>query len=267
MKTYKIFGLIAAMVLTFASCETDVDDPAGSRSEGVVPAIIDLNPAVYDSNDLDNTFIQFTLDVDAPATEASVVVSLNGDQRRVVVGTYTTFPATVQVLLSAAAEKLGMTLAQVELGDAFNFEVVTVVGGKSYFSSAAFNAPVVCAYNPDLVSGSYRAVSDGWGVDGNVTITVDPEDDFIVYVAGLETIDGVNEDLGPLKMIVNPLNFEVEAVKTVLASVVTWNPAYTNMAYAGSGLLNTCTGTYTMLFAITVDQGSFGSYDFVLTKN
>jgi hypothetical protein len=160
-----------------------------------------------------------------------------------------------------------MTLAQVELGDIFSFEVVTVIGGKSYYSSAAFNAPVVCAYNPALVSGSYHAVSAGWAVEGDVTITVDPEDDYIVYVAGLETIDGVNEDLGPLKMIVNPLDFSVTAVKTVLASVVTWNPNYTNMAYEGSGILNTCTGTYEMFYTITVDQGSFGGYAFTLTKN
>lgn len=264
MKTYKIFGLIAAMVLTFASCETKVDDPAGSRGEGVVPEISNLNPAVYDSNDLENTYVQFTLDGVAPATEASVVVSLNGDQTRAVVGTYTTFPATVQILLSDAAEKLGMTLAQVELGDIFNFEIVTVIGGKTYYSSAAFNAPVVCAYNPDFVSGSYHAISEGWASEGDVTITVDPEDDFIVYVAGLEAIEGLDEDQGPLKMIVDPLDFSVVAVKTVIASDA-WG--YHNIAYEGTGLLNTCTGTYEMLYTITVDEGSFGSYEFTLTKN
>jgi hypothetical protein len=264
MKTYKIFGLIAAMVFTFASCETEVDNPAGARGKGVVPAITNLNPAVYDSNDLEGTFVQFTLDGVAPATEASVVVSLNGDGARAVVGTYTTFPATVQILLSSAVEVLGMTLAQVELGDIFSFEVVTVIGGKSYYSSAAFNAPVVCAYNPALVSGSYHALSEGWGAEGDVTITVDPLDDYIVYVAGLEAIEGLDEDQGPLKMIVNPLDFSVVAVKTVIASDA-WG--YTNIAYEGTGLLNTCTGTYTMLYAITVDQGSFGSYEFILTKN
>lgn len=264
MKTYKIFGLIAAMVLTFASCETKVDDPAGARGEGVNPAITNLNPAVYDSNDLDNTYVQFTLDGVAPATEASVVVSLNGDQARAVVGTYTTFPATVQILLSDATTALGMTLAQVELGDIFSFEIVTVIGGKSYYSSAAFNAPVVCAYNPALVSGSYHAFSAGWGSEGDITITVDPDDDYIVYVAGLEAIEGLVEDQGPLKMIVNPLDFSVTAVKTVIASDA-WG--YTNIAYEGSGILNTCTGTYEMFFNITVDQGSFGGYAFTLTKN
>jgi hypothetical protein len=63
---------------------------------------------------------------------------------------------------------------------------------------------------------------------------------------------------------VNELNFDVVAVKTVLASAA-WS--YTNFAYAGSGKLNTCDGTFEIFFTITVDQGSFGSYDFVLTKN
>jgi hypothetical protein len=264
MKTYKIFGFIAAIVLTFASCETQVDDPAGPRGTAVVPSVTNLNPAVYDSNELETTYVQFTLGLDAPATEAIVVVSINGDKSRATVGTYTSFPATVKVLLSDVVIKLGMTLEDVELGDIFNFEIGAVIGGKTYYSNAAFNAPVVCAYNPELVTGSYRAVSAGWEVDGNVTITVDPEDDYIVYVAGLVLLDGAVEDQGPLKMIINPLNFQVTAVKTVLGSSFY---GYTNVAYAGSGLLNTCTGTYNMLFSITVDQGSFGSYDFVLTKN
>ncbi len=55
-------------------------------------------------------------------------------------------------------------------------------------------------------------------MDGNVTITVDPDDPYIVYVAGLIELDGLPEDKGPLKMVVNPLNFEVTAVKTVLAT-------------------------------------------------
>ncbi len=264
MKTYKIFGLIAAMVLTFASCETQVDDPAGPRGTAVVPSITNLNPAVFDSNELETTFVQFTLGLEAPATEAIVVVSLNGDKARAEVGTYTSFPANIQILLSDVVTELGMTLEQVELGDIFNFEVGAVIGGKTYYSNAAFNAPVVCAYNPDLVTGSYRAVSAGWAVDGNVTITVDPEDDYVVYVAGLVVLDGQVEDQGPLKMIVNPLDFSVTAVKTVLGTSFF---GYDNVAYAGSGILNTCTGTYEMLFTITVDQGSFGSHDFVLTKN
>jgi len=155
-------------------------------------------------------------------------------------------------------------LADVKLNDEFTFEVVTIKNGKKYYSNAAIVAPVVCAYDPAFVSGSYHAHSDDWGSDGDVTITVDPNNPFIVYVAGLEAIEGLNEDKGPLKMVINSTNFAVTAVHTVLASDA-WG--YHNIAYEGSGKLNTCDGTYTMLYKITVDEGSFGSFNFVLTKN
>lgn len=268
MKTFKIFGLFAALVLTFASCETEVEDPAGQRGLGVVPSVTDVNPAVFDSNDLQNTYVQFNIDLSSPATEAIVYVSFNGDKSRVEMGRYSTFPATVQVLLTDAAAGLGMTVDQVELGDVFTFEIAAVVDGKIYFSNAAFNAPLVCAYNPDLVTGSYHAVSDDWGLDGDVTITVDPEDDFKLYVTGLAAIEGLNEDQGPLVMEVNPLNFEVTALKSVLASdVAPWGLPYTGYFYEGFGVLNTCDGTYTMTFTIGVDQGTWGAFNFTFTKN
>jgi hypothetical protein len=265
MKRFKIFGLIATLVLTFASCETEVEDPAGLRGEGVVPSISNVNPAVYDSNDLNNTFVQFSVGVDDPAVnEVIVVASYKGDKRRTEIMRVSTFPATVKLQLKDVAAKLGLQLGSVALGDVFNFEVLTVQGANTYRSNAALNAAVVCAYNPALVTGSYRAVSAGWEADGTVTITADPNDPFILYIAGLAALDGLTEDLGPLKLQVNKLNYDVTAVKTVLASKA-WS--YTNFAYAGSGKLNTCNGTFTMLFSVTVDQGSFGSYDWTLTRN
>lgn len=265
MKTYKIFGLLAAMVMTFVSCETEVVDPAGVRDGGVQPAITNLNPAVYDSNNMTTTFVQFTIDLGTETvTEAIVVASYNGDMARVEVARVSTFPATVQLLLSDVVTDMGMTLADVSLGDEFTFEVLTVKNGKTTRSNAAFVAPVVCAYSSANVSGSYHAVSASWASEGDVTITVDPEDPYIVYVAGLETIEGLNEDQGPLKMIVNPLDYSVEAEKTILASIA-WS--YHNIAYEGTGTLNTCTGTYNMNFTISVDEGNFGAHDFILTKN
>ncbi len=269
MKKIKIFGLIATLILTFSSCETDVDDPAGVRGVGVVPAIVDLNPAVYDSNDLENTFVQFTLDItESSVSEAVVVASYNGDKKRTEMTRISSFPSTIKLTLKDVAAKLGISLASVELADVFTFEIVTIQGQESYFSSAAFNAAVVCAYNSEMASGSYHAVSDGWGLDGNVTITVDPENEYIVYVSGLAAIEGLNEDKGPLKMIINELDYSVDAEKTVLASdVAPWGLPYTGYNYQGFGELNTCDGTYKMTFTIGVDQGSWGAYDFVLTKN
>lgn len=264
MKKYKLLIFLAAMILSFSACETDVDDPAGPRNEGVIPSITNLNPAVFDVNDLANTFIKFDVDVTSAVSEVVVVASFNGDLRRVTLKSYTTFPAKDEVIyMRDVAAAMGISLDEISPGDLFTLELLTIQGPKTYRSSAVINAAAVCLYDPAMVSGDYKAVSPDWPADGPVTITVDPDNKFIVYVAGLAALDGLDEDQGPLKMVVDSLNFEVEAVRTVLATAAF---GYDNIAYEGFGTLNTCDGTYSMNFTITVDQGSFGQYFFSLIK-
>ena len=264
MKTYKILAFMAAMVLTFSACETEVDDPAGLRDEGVVPSITNLKPAVFDVNEPAETFIKFDLDVDPKVSEIIVVASFNGDLRRVTLKNYTTFPAKdIKIYMREAAAALGVKLEDIEPGDVFNLELLTVQGDNTYRSNAVINAGAVCAYDTDLVTGAYYAVSDDWGSEGPITITADPNDEYTLYVTGLATMDGLVEDGDPLKMKVNELDFSVKAEKTVIATAFF---QYTNGAYEGFGNLNTCDGTYKMFFTISVDQGSFGQNAFTLTK-
>lgn len=264
MKTNKILAFLVALVIVFTSCETEVEDPAGNRGVGFVPSITNLNPAVFDVNDPANTFLQFDLNADPNiVSEVKLLVSYNGLQQKKEVKSIQNFPQNVKIFMHEAASAVGISLDEIGAGDAFTIEAVTIQGGKTFISNAVINAAVVCAYNPENVSGSYHAVSADWAMDGTVTLTVDPEDPYVIYVAGLATLDGLTEDMGPLKMVVNPLDFTVKAEKTALASVA-WD--YTNISYEGSGKLNTCDGTYEMLFSITVDQGSFGSYPFTFTK-
>ncbi|MDD3525514.1 MAG: hypothetical protein PHX39_00985, partial [Bacteroidales bacterium] len=181
MKTFKILTLLAAMVLTFSACETDVVDPAGLRNEGVIPTISKLDPASFDINDPANTFIKFDVDVTSAVSEVTYVVSYNYNEKgllRVPVKNSTIFPAKdVIIYMHEAAAALGMPLDSVNPGDVFTIELLTKQGQKTYRSSAVINAAAVCAYDPEMVSGAYKAVSSDWGVDGPITITIDPEDE------------------------------------------------------------------------------------------
>ncbi len=268
MKKFKLFSLIAALILIVTACDTKVVDPAGDRDVAPVPGIVDLNPATFDVYDLDNSFIKFTLVLDdSRVSEAKVLVSYKGDKRRVEIAKVTSFPQDLQIKVKDVAAQLGMQLADVKAADVFNFEVQTIVGGETYFSSAAFNAAVVCGYEIDNVTGSYHAFSDDWGLDDDVTIVADPNNEYILYVHGLASVEGLVE-IAPLKLIVNDKNFSVTAEKTVLAAdVEPWGLPYTGYFYEGSGELNTCDGTYTMNFTIGVDQGTWGLQAFVFTKN
>jgi len=268
MKRNILPALIILLTLFVSGCE-ELKDPAGRRGESVVPIISEADPGVFIIGDGDS-FIEFEVDFDSGDEPelTEVLVSHQDNMERLKIAELTTFPATVSFTLDEALDVLGIALAEVEIGDIIFFEMQTTKDGLTTRSIAAYPIPVVCVYDPVLAYGSYRAVSGDWAVNGNVTITPDPVDPYTIYVKGLETIDGLNEDRGPLPMHINPSSFKVTVDKTVLATLVTWaNPPYHNIAYAGTGRFNSCDGTYEMDFIISVDEGSFGSFPFTLTRN
>jgi hypothetical protein len=272
MKKIKIISLlIASMAMMLVSCD-EYENPVGSRGVGVVPSISSIDPGVFDSNNPTTTYVQFVVDVPeesaSSVSEAIIQLSFNEKWERVEYSTITTFPATIKILLSDAASKLGLVLDSITLGDVVNIEVLTVTNGQTYRSKiGVLNAALVCVYDPDKVSGAYHSVSSDWGSEGDITITVDPSDEYTLYVYGLEEMEGLTEDVGPLKMVVNKTDYSVEAPRSIMvSSLAPWGYSYTNLAYGGEGTLNTCDGTYEMAFEISVDQGSFGTYNFVFTK-
>ena len=133
-------------------------------------------------------------------------------------------------------------------------------------SSTSVVYPVACGYEPALATGTYVSYSapDQWNSGGDITITADPVDNTKIYVAGLASIEGLNEDLGPLVMHINPLTFDVTADRTVIASDYF---GYTNGAFEGKGTFNSCNGSYAMSFTISVDEGNFGTYKFTFTRD
>ena len=257
----KIFGLIAVMLVTLTACEEDVIDM--NRGEGVVPMITNLDPAVF--SEAEGTYISFDIDAPDYTGELVVLASVDGDKSRTPVKTISNLPANVTVTLAEVAAAKGMSVDDFDVGQIFNFEVQTQKGDRTYRSLASFNSPLACEYLPENVSGDYTATSAGWGVNGPITIVADEDDPFTLYVSGLAALDGLDEDLGPLKMVVNPGNFHVTVETQALATEV-WL-GYTHLSYGGSGTLDTCTGIYTMNFTITVSAGSYGSFAFTFSPN
>jgi len=58
MKKIKILGLIVTLIIVLFSCEEE-KDPAGLRGVAVIPTITDINPAIFDSKDLENSYIEY----------------------------------------------------------------------------------------------------------------------------------------------------------------------------------------------------------------
>ncbi len=268
MKRNIITGLFFLLIMVVFSCQK-LKDPAGQRNVGVVPVVSDPNPGLF-INGNNNSYIEFTVSFPSgtSADKTQVNVIHQGSPGEAKVADLTTFPATVDITLGEVISALGIQASDIQNGDVIYVEVLTTKNGVTTRSYGDKAITVACNYDKTLAAGSYHCVSpaDQWNVNGNITLTNDPIDPYTVYVAGLETIDGNVEDLGPLPMHIDPVTLKVTAVKTALVSSVSWGP-YHNLAYEGTGSYNSCDGSYSMSFAISVDEGAFGTFPFTFTRN
>jgi hypothetical protein len=265
MKKINTLGLIITLIVIFFSCE-ELPDPAGLRGVAIVPGISDIDPGIFDSKDLENSYVEFVITVPAGTQTDKITVqgSYNNNFERVTVIEVTSFPATVRIFSSDLAQKLGIVLNDIENGDIFVLELLTFAKGRATRSNAILNVPVACAFNEALSVGSYHAISD-WPSENDVTITSDPGDPYTIYVAGLAEIDGIDEDLGPFVMHINPATFTVTTEEKLLASDYY---GYGGVTYSGNGVYSSCTGTYTLYIDISIGAyGSQGIYRFDITRN
>ncbi len=265
MKRIKSLGIIITLIMIIFGCE-ELKDPAGERGIAVIPEISNINPALFDSKDLENSYVEFTVDL-VPGTSVDKCIiegSFNGNQERVEIAEISAFPSTVRIVSSVAAQKIGIALDDISNGQVFTFELVTTANGVTTRSNAAINVPVACAYDVNLATGSYHSVSSDWNSEGDITITADADDPYTLYVTGLEEMEGLVEDVGPLVMHINPVDYSVIADKSILASDA-WG--LTNIAYEGTGVYSSCDGSFVMYFEISVVEGSWGTFQFTFTRN
>ncbi len=245
-------------------CE-ETKDPAGIRGVAVVPGISDLNPVNFNSNDLENSYIEFKVNVPAGTNPDKIVVqgSYQDNKERIVIKELTSFPATVRISSSDVAQKLGIALEDVSPGAVFMFELVTTANGTTTLSPAVLFIDVVCAYDVNLATGSYHSVSD-WPYENDVTITSDPDDPYTLYVADLAALEGIEEDLGPYVIHIDPVSFAVTTETKLLASDYF---GYGGVTYSGGGSYSSCNGSFVLNIDISIGTfGSQGIYQFVLTR-
>jgi hypothetical protein len=287
----KILALLAIGVFLLPTCQKEPNLRMPELSNGVIPLI--EKDASKDQNISSTDLAGFigTIKVglyykDKPKS-MNLMVCMNDDHANtgIVKANITSFPTAVDISVASLVDILpGLdSINQLLPGDYFMFYVdVTLENGKivngndtlyDAYNSSIVNLPgsslnvkysVLCPLDLPLTHGDYHSVSADWNSEGDITITPDLVDPYTVYVAGLYTIEGGNEDLGPLVMHIDPVTSEVIADKTVIASDYFGDA---NGAFEGTGTYNNCDGSYQMKFEITVDAGSYGVYNFTFTRN
>jgi hypothetical protein len=266
MKQYKILTLLLGLAMMISGCEDTNESLVGSRGLAIVPTISDINPAFYTS-DLASSYVAFTVDLEEGDNADSAEIQVTFKGKTAVVQSVESFPSTITLPALDAIEALGISESDVQIDDFFLYHVVTTNEGKSTRSRAALKVFVTCEFDPILTEGSYHVVSDDWQVEGDVTFTADPNNPYLIAVTGLFAMEGGAPNDNVLYLNIDPSNFSVTHETTLLGPSSPWG-AYTNYYYNPvEGLYKSCTGTFEMVFGITVDEGGFGNYKFIFTKN
>lgn len=290
----KILTILALGFFLLSKCERDPDLNMPDLKSAVIPKVTkdpgkDQTIFIAEIADFAGSVItDFYWPKDKPKS-MDLIVAYNDepDTSITVISNITSWPTKFDFTVASLVDIIPNLndIAEVENGDFFRFytnitlEDGTLIRGRdtlyAAFSSGIANLPnsstsVVykvysCRYDPVIASGSFHSISEDWVTEGDITIAVDPDDNTTVYVTGIEEIEGLVEDKGPLVMHIDTDSFIVTADHSVIAS--DFFGLYHNIAYEGDGTFDPCTGTYEMSFAISVDEGSFGTFAFTFTKN
>ncbi len=265
---FKQISVFFAAALLLSACDDTNENLVGHRGEGVVPVISDVNPAFYTS-DLANSFIAFSVDLQEgdEVDAAELEVSFGGVSA--MVRSISSFPATISLTATEAMAALGLSTDDVEIGDSFLVYVLTTKDGVTTRSQAALNVLVTCEFDPDVLGGSYKMVSEDWEISGDVTVTVDASNPYQISITGITDVEGLVGNGNALILTIDQNSFKMTGAKTILAAdLAPWDLSYTNYYYEPiGGLYSSCDGAFSMTFKIGVDQGSFGNYGFTFTPN
>jgi hypothetical protein len=154
------------------------DDPAGLRGVGIVPGIEQIVSSFFDLQDIDNAFVEFSVEVVNPDEVSSIIIEVTYEGTKGQLETYTSLPATVTVTAQEAVQAVGVSISDLTLGDVFTFEiVVNAKSGTSSRSNSILNATVACE---SMLTGEYSCVASGQSTDTGPGPDVNP-------ISGFET--------------------------------------------------------------------------------
>jgi hypothetical protein len=185
----KIIFSIFIISLFITGCFKDDEEIRQAYKETVMPVISGLDPSFFDLADIQNAYIEFVVDFETPARSFTVEETYMGHKK--VLGTYTSFPATVKITASEAIEGLpDVTLASLALGDNFLFEIVAeATNGVKSRSNILVNASVAC--ESDL-TGTYSVLANGSSTDPGPTPDENPAVNYESEVTLTETdVNGI----------------------------------------------------------------------------
>lgn len=254
---------------SFIACENTNENLVKQRGENVNPLVGNIFPKIFMADDLAGSEVNFDIKINAGESceKAKIEVSYKG-QSAIVLDNISLPAESVNVKLADIATALNVPLDSIQGSDVFSIFVLTQNGGRVTRSKAAFNVTVACGWDPSLAVGSYAAVSEDWETGGPVELVADTDNPCKINIIGMEDVEGVDPIADPKFYIeIDPASFEIANVGDafLLSNEFLVYKDYTFKVVGGS--FDSCSGTYTVLFDISVAESNFGVYTFEFSRN
>lgn len=262
--------LFSLLTLIITSCKHGEYMPDIQRANMAVFAL-DENSTILISDETYN--VNFNVSLYYPndkVTEARIVGIKNGDPSTIktLQEGITEFPIKMKLSYQDLKSKFGEIVEgdQIELGMDIKMAAIwfSAFGpdGKSTVASDAISLPGsnptltlkrVCPLVLDDFVGSVT-LNDGFAEIPTADIVKISDTELEIQGYGGETAP-----YGIIRLTINPKDYTVTVSKQVISA--SYGP-YHNLAYEGSGTIDTCNGIISLSLAVTVDEGSFGSFPF-----
>ena len=274
MKKY-VYIIVAALFVSIG-CKDTNENMVQDRGTYFVPKMTNINPAVF-LPELEDSYVSFNLSLGQGEQLDKIELEVaRGNARalteRAILREVALSPGqNVDITITAAEfiTALGIPESDYNLGDNYYLYVLTTQNGKIYRSGTRISLPVLCPFETEMLVGRFYFIDED-GEDGYVTIEADPKDPYKVYIKGMAEAQGLTGNGNPIELNVNPSNYSVTGPKTIIAAnVLEWGFPYTNLAFEPIGNnnnFNACDNSYTIVFELTVNAGSWGGIEFVFTK-
>ena len=156
-------------VMMLAGCyETPEELTADFHGAGQIafPRIIEIKSGIFNSNDIENAYVEFVVDVDSLGVIDSLVVYQTFYGVKTFVVGLGEFPSSIKITSAEAVELIpDLSIPDLQVGDEFVYEVMVVTESGEVVGSneGVMIATVSC--KSLIVPGMYKAITSGVSTD------------------------------------------------------------------------------------------------------
>jgi len=257
--------MVAALLII--SCEDTNENLVQERGVAVTPTMSDPSPAYFTDN-IEASYVQFDLSLPSGETIDKVQIEVSRGDKSAILKEITLPVTGLIITANEILQALNISANDYNLGDVFSLYILTTKNGKTTRSIAAFTIPVVCYFDPSMLVGNFDFISEDWDEGGSVTMVADPDDPYKIYIDDYPEVVGLTGNGKRIELNVNPNNFRVTGSKTIIADDLSeWGLPYHDYAFQlVAGTYSACDDVYSITYAITVREGSFGNFTFIYTR-